>query len=161
MSKTKFSEQEQKKLRNRAKSKLEELEKLLSDAETVKLLDSFKNKFNICETVYKVVLEQHQNSSKKADTGYLKVDMRQVPHALKFAGYSFDKTLLNELFGAKGANGKTAKKLRDAVTHGIDPKAIEEIKRRQAELFGYMDTFLETIRTFDSAQKAPEGTNQN
>ena len=28
--------------------------------------------------------------------------MQQVPYALEFAGYVFDRELLNELFGAKG-----------------------------------------------------------
>lgn len=75
--------------------------------------------------------------------------MSQVPHALNFAGYVFDKALLNELFGAKSSNGRTVKKLRDAVTHGIEQAAVDEILRRENELFGYMDNFLSTIRSFD------------
>lgn len=43
----------------------------------------------------------------------------------------------------------TIKKLRDAVTHGIDEKAVKEISRRKEELFSYMDDFLNTIKTFD------------
>ena len=43
----------------------------------------------------------------------------------------------------------TVKKLRDAVTHGINEKAVKEIMNRKDELFGYMDDFLNTIRTFD------------
>lgn len=43
----------------------------------------------------------------------------------------------------------TAKKLRDAVTHGVDQKAVDEITARNAELIGYMDTFLDIIKTFD------------
>lgn len=72
---------------------------------------------------------------------------RQVDAVLKFAGYGFDKAFLKELFGEKSANGKTVKGLRDAVTHGIDSKAVQEITDRKAELFGYMDTFLSEIRT--------------
>ena len=45
----------------------------------------------------------------------------------------------------------TVKKLRDAVTHSIDEKAVKEITDRQNELFGYMDYFLNTIRNFDEA----------
>jgi hypothetical protein len=103
----------------------------------------------VCETVYKVILAEHQRRKGKTNTTYLKVNMSQVPHALNFAGYTFDKSLLNELFGAKSQKGETVKKLRDMVSHGIDKKAVAEITGRKDELFGYMDSFLWEIRTFD------------
>ena len=37
------------------------------------------------------------------------------------------------------------------MTHGIDEKAVKEIKNREDELFGYMNDFLNTIKTFDQA----------
>ena len=43
----------------------------------------------------------------------------------------------------------TVKKLRDDITHGIDEKAVKEITNRKDELFGYMNDFLNTIRSFD------------
>ena len=82
------------------------------------------------------------------------MDGRQVEAALKFAGYNFDKALLAEIFGAKSQKGKTVhtvKKLRDAVTHGIASKAVQEITDRKEELFGYMDAFLSGVRDFDAA----------
>ncbi len=107
-------------------------------------------KFTIFETVYKVVLEEHQKYKGKPITHYLKIDMRQVPHALYFAGYAFEKTLLNELFGTSSQRGKTVKELRDATTHGISEAAVAEIIVRKDELFGYMDEFLTGIRSFES-----------
>ena len=76
--------------------------------------------------------------------------MKQVPHALNFAGYNFDKELLNDLFGAQSSKGKTVKKLRDAVTHSIDQKAVNEIMARNEELFTYMNTFINVIKSFDN-----------
>jgi hypothetical protein len=149
MSSPKISEQDKFALRNSAKAELERLESYLSDRETVRLIDDFKNKFNVCETVYKVILAEHQRRKGKTNTTYLKVNMSQVPHALKFAGYTFDKPLLNELFGSASQKGNTVKKLRDMVSHGIDKKAVAEIISRKEELFGYMDSFLSEIRTFD------------
>ena len=149
MSSIKISQERQKILRNNAKAELTRLEAIQSNVETIKLLDEFKNKFNICESVYKVVLKEHQICKGKADTNYLKLIMTQVPFALSFAGYSFSKDLLNELFGSTSKKGMTVKKLRDAVTHGIDEKAAKEISNRKEELFGYMDEFLNTIRNFD------------
>ena len=66
--------------------------------------------------------------------------------AMAFAGYNIDRDLLNRLFGAKCDRGRTAKKLRDAVTHNLEQKAIDEIVSRQSELFADMDEFLEIIR---------------
>lgn len=137
-------------LRNDAKLELVRLNSLLEQTATCQVLDEFKNKFNVCETVYKVILAEHQKWNGITDVDYLKIDMRQVPHALSFAGYTFDRSLLKELFGAKGKKGTTAKKLRDAVTHGLDERATKEICDRKDELFGYMDAFLNTIETFDS-----------
>lgn len=153
MSSPKISAQEQRNLRNSAKAELGRMEAHLSDHATVQLIDEFKNKFNICETVYKVVLAEHQKRKGKKITKRLRVNMTQVPYALDFAGYSFDKEFLKELFGASSPSsqkGKTVKKLRDAVTHGTDPKAVTEIINRKDELFGYMETFLSVIRTFDA-----------
>ncbi len=145
----KISEQEKLNLRKSAKAELERLEKCLSEPNTVQILDEFKNKFNICETVYKVILDEHQKYKDNQTEGFLKLDMRQVPYALKFAGYNFDRSLLNELFGNSSSKGKTIKKLRNEITHGINKKAVEEILNRKDELFGYMDCFLWVIRTFD------------
>lgn len=150
MSSPKISEQEKQVLRNNAKAELERLEACMSDQSTVQILDTFKNRFNICETVYKVILEEHQKRKGKPTTNFLKVDMTQVPHALNFAGYAFDRTLLNELFGASSQKGKTVKKLRDETTHGINDKAVKEIIARKDELFSYMDEFLTGIRSFES-----------
>lgn len=152
MSKPKITEAEKKKLRDSAKAELERLETIYSNEEVTKLLDDFKGKYNLCESVYKVILAEHQKVKGRKEIDYLKVTMQQVPYALKFAGYGFDKALLTEIFGAKSQKGKTVhtvKKLRDAVTHSIDSDAVQEITDRKQELFGYMDAFLSGIRDFD------------
>lgn len=92
MSAPKITEQEKQILRNNAKTELERLEACLSDQGTVQLLDMFKNKFNICESVYKVILAEHQKRKGKPASAYLKVYMTQVPYALDFAGYTFERT---------------------------------------------------------------------
>lgn len=76
--------------------------------------------------------------------------MKEAPHALSFAGYDFNRELLNDLFGSASQKEMTAKKLRDAVTHGINQKAVDEIIVRKKELFTYMDKFLNVIKTFDN-----------
>ena len=149
MSRKKPSYQVLRSIRSDAKSELLRLEKILSDTETQQLLDKFKNKFNLCESVYKTVLTEYQVLNGKKVDKHPKITMSQVPYALAFAGYSFEHGLLNELFGSKSQKGTTAKKLRDAVTHGVNEKAVKEIMLRKDELFGYMNSFLHIIRTFD------------
>lgn len=146
----KITEEEKIRFRNKAKAETARMEKYMSDSETVKIIDLFKNKFNVCETVYKTLLTEYLCHKGKKETSYLKITMTQVPYVLIFAGYSFDKPLINEIFGASSQNGKTAKKLRDAVTHGVDEKAVREIINRKDDLFGYMDMFLDGIKNCDA-----------
>lgn len=74
--------------------------------------------------------------------------MRQAPQALAFAGYTFDKQLLSDLFGAApSAKGRTVKKLWDGTTHAFDESAVKEIVSRKDELFGYRDTFSKQSKT--------------
>lgn len=47
-------------LRNRAKAELGRLEAVYADKEIEEKISVFKEKFGICEIVYKVVLENHQ-----------------------------------------------------------------------------------------------------
>ena len=150
MGAVKISDAEKRQLRDDAKSEIERLEQYLQRSEDVKIVDAFKNRFNICESAYKIILAKHQSCKGKDSTDFLKIDMRQVPSALTFAGYSFDRQLLSDLFGSKpSVKGRTAKKLRDGTTHSIDESAVSEIISRKDELFGYMNTFLQTIKTFD------------
>ena len=142
----KISADEQLDLRNRAKVELERLETVMKNEQIMELLDRYKNKFNLCESTYKVVLAEHQLKTKGKLPSQLKLEMTQVPFAMAFAGYNIDRDLLNRLFGAKCDRGRTAKKLRDAVTHNLEQKAIDEIVSRQSELFADMDEFLEIIR---------------
>ena len=151
MATLKLSDEEKRQLRDDAKYEIERLEQFLQQTENVKIVDAFKNRFNVCESAYKIIFAKHQSCKGKPPTAFLKIDMRQVPHALEFAGYSFDRQLLSDLFGAKPtAKGKKKKNLRDGTTHSIDESAVREIVSRKDELFGYMNTFLETIKAFDT-----------
>ena len=106
----KISADEQLDLRNRAKVELERLETVMKNEQIMELLDRYKNKFNLCESTYKVVLAEHQLKTKGKLPSQLKLEMTQVPFAMAFAGYNIDRDLLNRLFGAKCDRGRTAKK---------------------------------------------------
>ncbi len=153
MGKVKLSSDEQKTLRKKTKAELNRIEKILTNNENLQLLNDFKNKFNLCETVYKIVLKEYKKKNSgttiKKSKKKFEITMKQVPAALEFAGYAIDKSLLNEIFGSPGKKKKTVKELRNDVTHGVSDKALKEIEERKEELFGYMDSFLNLIKTSD------------
>ncbi len=138
-------------LRNKAKNELVRLKYIIGDAETKKIVNDFKEKFSICEIVYKIILDNHQFNKTGKHPNRMIITMQQVPHALKYAGYDFEKDLLTNLFGASHKIGqRSVKSLRDSLTHSLKQRDIEEIKERYDELHSYMDDFIEKIFTYDS-----------
>ena len=137
---TPLSAEDQLALRNKAKAELERLEGTLADEKLKKKIDDFKDKFSVCEIVHK---------------DRLQFSMKEAPHALTYAGYDFDRNLLSNLFSGEDHIGKrSVKKLRDALTHRVSKSAVEELEKRESELYGYMDSFLEKIRVFDATTAA-------
>ena len=145
-----ISIEEQIKLKAKARKVIEDLEKKLQDEDTKKVLDNFKNKFNICETAYKVFLKKYKIINDQKIGESFKINMKQVNPTLKLVGFDFNYQFLNKLFGSSTKFGqKSVKKLRDETTHGIDKSAVKEIIERKDELFGYMDEFIETLKKID------------
>lgn len=143
---------EQLELRNKSRAELLRLEEIFENEDIKAEIDDFKDEFSKCEIVYKVILSEHQYKKTEKRSERLKIDMRQVEHALKFAGYNFERTLLNNLFGSEERRGRmSVKKLRDSLNHSIPPASLEELQTRKEELYGYMNVFLETIRNADAA----------
>lgn len=91
-----LTEEEQLVLRNKAKAELERLETELSDLETKKMIDNYKEKFSLCEKVYKIIFDEHQFKKTGEHPQRMQIKMTQVSHALNFAGYTYDKNLLTK-----------------------------------------------------------------
>lgn len=79
---TPLTAEEQLLLRSRAKAELIRLVAVYADEETKEKINRFKEKFGICEIVYKVILEDHQFNKTGKHLERLQVDMTQAPHAL-------------------------------------------------------------------------------
>ena len=90
-----------------------------------KKINRFKEKFGICEIVYKVILEDHQFNKTGKHLERLQVDMTQAPHALTYAGYDFDKNLLNEIDSLHTGNNAETIRLRMDIR--------EEVEKHQKE----------------------------
>ena len=140
-----ISVDEKRSIQKRASDELLRLDMLLNSRERVKI-DNIKDKFAVCELVYKLVLTEYLKHKKNNYTD-LKIQMSQVPYALAFAGYNFDYNLLNKLFGSNTEIGKkSVKKIRDSLNHSLDDKTMKELNDRYDDLISTMDGFLDVIR---------------
>ena len=81
--------EEQSALRDRAKRELERLEAVYSDEVAREKISRFKEKFGVCEIVYKVVFSDYEFNRTGKQVRYLKINMSQAPSALLYAGYDF------------------------------------------------------------------------
>lgn len=146
-----LTSEEQRALRGRVKRELERLEAVYSDEVVKEKISRFKEKFGVCEIVYKVVFADYELNRTGKQPERMLITMRQVPSSLSYAGYDYDRDLLTRLFGAEERIGRrSVKKLRDALTHAVKQNAIDELLAREVELNGYMDQFLTKIREFDN-----------
>ena len=71
------------------------------------MIDNYKEKFSLCEIVYKIIFDEHQFKKTGEHPQRMQIKMTQVPHALNFAGYTYDKNLLTNLFGGEDRVGCT------------------------------------------------------
>lgn len=139
----------QKKLHNKAQKEL-----LRLDAIDTRLADRFKNDFLKCEIVYKIYLKKYiennksgKDAEKKNKDAQLTIRMDQVERVLKYAGFTFEKSFLEKIFGAEEhVNKRSAKVIRNELTHKMSKSALDELNNREIEIFTYMDKFLSVIR---------------
>lgn len=148
----KKSEEEKLALRNKAKKELLELESRVNESDVFEDINNFKNKFLICEKIYKCLLEPYLKEKNELPdkNRNLTIRMNQVKPVLFGVGYDFDEEILVKIFGSEYHRGKmSVKKIRNSLTHDMKKNDIEEFKKRKDELNSYMDYFLEKIRNFD------------
>jgi hypothetical protein len=72
--------------------------------------------------------------------------MKEIPAALKYAGYNIDSDILNSIFSGSGKYRKrgtmSARLLRNAVIHNLSEPDIKEICNRYEHLYNTMNIFL-------------------
>ena len=133
-------------IKNKAENELQRLEELFENEDTTQKIDNLKDKFSICEIVYKIILKDYLKS-KNEDTKKLVINMTQAKAALKYAGYIFDSEIVGKVFGSQKAVGsRSVKIIRDELNHTLKQSAVTELINRYDELIGYMDSFLDMIR---------------
>lgn len=134
-------------LKSKAQKELLRLEAVFENADVRQKIDNIKDKFSICEIVYKKLLKPYLENKNKKISEHLQITMNQVPSVFSYAGYSLEYDLLNNIFGSKKKSGEhSVKKLRDELNHSLKENAIIELMNRHDELNTYMDSFLDTIK---------------
>ena len=134
------------KTKKKAKAELQRLEELFENEDVTQKIDTLKDKFSICEIVYKIILKDYLKSQNE-DTKKLVINMAQAKAALKYAGYIFDSEIVGKVFGSqKTVGSRSVKIIRDELNHTLKQSAVTELINRYDELIGYMDSFLNMIR---------------
>lgn len=134
------------KIKKKAKAELQRLEELFENEDVTQKIDTLKDKFSICEIVYKIILKDYLKSQNE-DTKKLVINMAQAKAALKYAGYIFDSEIVGKVFGSqKTVGSRSVKIIRDELNHTLKQSAVTELINRYDELIGYMDSFLNMIR---------------
>lgn len=143
-----LSEEEIEDAKRFAANELGTLENIFNSDKLSKMINTFINKFVICEQIYKNTYK-HVKSN---DCNVIRINyVKKFFHALK---YDFNDELLKNIFGSeKHRNRSSAKKLRDSIMHDMNSGAIKEITTRYDELIGYMDVFLNGIRSHTEKEK--------
>lgn len=149
MKNTKIPFEDEKSLKKKLKNELNRFNKILLDCNTRELIEEFKSKFQICEILYKLILEKYNIDRKKnVKMKELKLKANEAKRALKYVNFTLKDDIVNQLFGSESRVGKRSiKNIRDSLTHSLTNSVIEELKNRKDELFNVMDYFLNMIES--------------
>lgn len=122
----------------------------------------FLDEFVLCEIACKAVVSMYRKNNRTFTSERdLKLDMKEIPAAMKYAGYSIDNDVLNVIFAGSGPyrkrGTKSTKQLRNAIIHNLSEPDIQEMRNRYEYLHNVMNTFLDSFRNSahqdDSVQK--------
>lgn len=146
-----FTHEDVSKALERARAELESFEAIELETEIVEEIDRFKRKFQKCEITYKALLKVYDAELYEHEPSKMKITMKQVSPVLnKFAKFNLKDSFMQGLFGSEKRVGmRSAKVLRDTLTHSLPRSAVEELQVRSEELHNMMDTYLALFRTAD------------
>ena len=104
----------------------------------------FLDKFISCEFYMKNMLyHYYHNNDKFMPIKDIKFNMNSIYACMSFYNFSFDKNILNYIFGNSYKRGeKSCNALRNGLVHYFDSNDGYEVINRFDELVNYMDMFL-------------------
>lgn len=147
-----------KKLRNNVHKRLKKIESCLGDKRKCEAKDQFLEKFMVCETICKRILDAYYTSKgKKKAMRDIKLNLTDIKAAMKYAGYIItDNALLGDVFSSEDKRGsKSAKSLRNGIVHSLQIEDINEVFNRHSFLMLRMDAYLQLIKAPVDNKKKP------
>lgn len=129
--------------RRRAKSRINNIEKILSDIKVQTNIFSFLKKYFMCEIASKEMVVGYK-SAKKDPTEYDDVQMKVnvLKPAFRHYGLNVSDEVIKRLFSS---DKESAKKLRDSLVHSMNAKIISKINKNYSQLNADMDIFLHEV----------------
>lgn len=132
-------------------TKIQDVQNYLNEnPEILNAVNEFKNQFTFLEMAYKNLLKSYLSTTNKVDKeNDLRLNLNQIPAVLKFHKINISEDILNSIFSMKDKyikrNTKSAKALRNAVTHEMTIQDLNEIYSRRNELSLKMKEFSEKL----------------
>lgn len=113
------------------------------------LYAEFMSRFALCEIGYKSLLKDYRKargqSTKDEDLKIVRDEQRRV---LRAYGIDADCATVVSVFDATSTIGRrNARGLRNSLAHAPNTEALDELARKQGDLFAAMDAFIDLIRT--------------
>lgn len=148
--------------RTQVQKALTKKETFIKSQEQTVCRHQFLDEFVLCEIACKAVVSMYRKNNKTFTSEKdLKLDMKEIPAAIKYAGYNIDNDVLNVIFAGSGnyrkRGTKSAKQLRNAIIHNLSEPDVLEMCNRYEYLHNMMNTFLDCFRNSvhrdDSVQK--------
>lgn len=153
--------------RARVEKVLMNKERCLNDREQTTRRYQFLDDFVLCEIVCKAVLALYKKNNKTYSSDKdLRLDMKEIPAALKYAGYNVDNDILSNIFAGSGnyrrRGTKSAKLLRNGIIHNLSETDVVEMCNRFEHLHNTMNAFLSHFRgSLQEQQNTQEGETIN
>ncbi len=144
----KIRDKEKNSIKRKTKEKLRKLNEFVRNKERIEEINNFKTQFEICEIAYKYLLKQYKKlkCEKEVKSADLKINIAEARAALSFFGYKYEDVTIERLFGSGNGKGKrSAKFIRNVLTHDFNKSVAEELHNRKGEIFEYMNSFLRLI----------------
>lgn len=135
------------KAKTTAKKRIQQIEVLLSNATVKANMDSFLNKYVLCELACKLIIMEYK-AAKKQSLPYndIKMQTQVIVAACHHVCLKVSDEVLRRLFSSADKRGSySAKKLRDAIVHSMSINDIKEVNTRSIELHADMDAFLNAL----------------
>lgn len=138
---------ESKKIINKCDKEVRRIQAIYQDTECIKTINDFINTFKKCEIVCKIVLKEYLEKIKKY-TSDDKIVLRvpQIKAALNMINLKIDDKIIQKIFSSDDTkNRRSARKIRNYITHKMPQTCIDELKRRNEDLINTMNLFINSF----------------